>query len=246
MRHLYSTEHTAAREVALEVCRKSAEIELIEEETLRSSERIKLGSAEDLFGFYEPQDSTYSTGEMLTFKELSRLLHVEISMMHAHNNKQLQNKANNPAKRKSGGGASISNSPPTLLNKRQRTSDIMDAGSVWIDTLQSEGTEGLLHNGSFPGGGAQAYLGRDEENSSLYDSGNDMPETPGGRRQAPTGPHDGQIYIDENGLSLQDTLANIAQSQMRLSTAVENLVEVQTNIFVVLKELITAIKQPDS
>ena len=36
------------------------DVEKIEDESLRSSERLKLGSAEDLFGLYEPQDSTYS------------------------------------------------------------------------------------------------------------------------------------------------------------------------------------------
>ena len=156
------------------------------------------------------------------------MLNIEISMMHAHNNKQL-NKANvSMPKRKS---TAPQSSPPSLLNKRPRPSDM--EGGVWIDTLQSEGSETLMHNGSYPG---QPYIPRDEENSSFYDSSNDTPETPG--RHA----GDGQFYIDENGVSLSDTLASIAQSQMRLSTAVENLVEVQTNIFVVLKDLINAIK----
>lgn len=241
MRHLYSTEHTAAREVALEVCRKSAEIELLEDEHLQISERLKLGSPEDLFGIYEAQDNvSFSSEDQLTFKELARLLNVEISMMNAHNNKQ---KSNGAAlnKRKSATTLPMPNQSPHAL-KKPRHSDLENAaGSIWIDTQQSEGADTLLHNGTFHQN--HSYLARDDENGSFYDSSNDVTDAP--NQAAGAGDTGGPLFADDNGLSLPDTLASIAQSQLRLSAAVENLVEVQTNIFVVLKELISAMK-PDS
>lgn len=238
MRHLYSTEHTAAREVALEVCRKSADIEILEDEELQISERLKLGSPEDLFGIYETQDNApYSSETQLTFKELARLLNIEISMMNAHNNKQ---KSNGTTLNKRKSGPTLPNQSPHAL-KKTRPSDLENTGGIWIDTQQSEVADTLLHNGAFHQ--TNPYLVRDDENGSFYDSSNDV--TDAHNRTTGGGGDAGQLFTDDSGLSLPDTLASIAQSQLRLSAAVENLVEVQTNIFVVLKELISAMK-PES